>query len=48
MSDISTLIKGVGELNIRLEEDQIDAFEKYKDLLVEWNEIGRASCRERV
>ncbi len=38
MTDISTLIKGLEELNINLEEGQKDQFEKYKKLLLEWNE----------
>lgn len=34
----SALTEGARELGIALEEAQIAAFEKYKDLLLEWNE----------
>lgn len=37
MTDISTLIEGIEKLNLNLEKDQLDEFETYKDLLVEWN-----------
>lgn len=38
MTNISTLIEGVEELNIKLTEDQLNEFKKYKELLLEWNE----------
>lgn len=38
MTDISTLIEGAEELNIKLTKDQLDKFVKYKELLLEWNE----------
>lgn len=38
MSNIETLIKGVGDLGIELSEKQESHFTKYKDLLKEWNE----------
>lgn len=36
--DISTLIKGIDELDISLDTIQQDSFSKYKELLKEWNE----------
>lgn len=38
MTNISTLIEGVEDLNITLTSDEQDKFIKYKELLVEWNE----------
>ena len=38
MTDITTLIEGIEDLNIVLKEDQKQKFEIYKDLLMEWNE----------
>ena len=38
MTDTSTLIEGIEDLNIVLKEDQKQKFEIYKDLLMEWNE----------
>ena len=38
MSNIETLIEGVGYLGIELNEAQGNQFIKYKDLLKEWNE----------
>lgn len=37
MRDNSTLLKGLQEWNITLNETQQEQFEKYYDLLVEWN-----------
>lgn len=38
MTDIKTLVKGTGGLNISLRKDQEDKFLLYKNLLMEWNE----------
>lgn len=38
MSDINTLLEGIGDLNIELTKDQKNSFAIYKDLLKEWNE----------
>lgn len=38
MTDISTLVKGIGELNIELNDEQKGFFILYKELLKEWNE----------
>ncbi len=38
MSNIETLLEGVGDLGIELTEKQKEHFIKYKDLLKEWNE----------
>ena len=38
MTDINTLLKGVVDLGIELNEEQRDQFSKYKDMLKEWNE----------
>lgn len=38
MTDITTLKRGIGELNIDLNDDQINSFTVYKELLKEWNE----------
>lgn len=38
MSNIETLLKGVEDLGIELNEEQKEHFIKYKDLLKEWNE----------
>ncbi|MBU5257153.1 16S rRNA (guanine(527)-N(7))-methyltransferase RsmG [Tissierella praeacuta] len=38
MSNIETLLEGVGDLGIELNEQQKKHFIKYKDLLKEWNE----------
>lgn len=38
MTDISTLIEGMGKLNIKLDRNQLDKFEIYKKMLMEWNE----------
>lgn len=38
MTDISTLIEGIGDLKIDLTKDQEDKFLVYKNLLMEWNE----------
>ncbi|NLK42950.1 MAG: 16S rRNA (guanine(527)-N(7))-methyltransferase RsmG [Tissierellia bacterium] len=37
MDNIETLLKGVRELNIELNERQVNNFIKYKNLLKEWN-----------
>ncbi len=38
MTNISTLIEGIEDLNINLKKDQEDKFLLYKNLLMEWNE----------
>lgn len=38
MNSIEILQKGSEELGLTLNEDQMDQFLKYKDLLIEWNE----------
>ena len=38
MTDITTLKRGIGELNIDLNDNQINSFTVYKELLKEWNE----------
>ncbi|MDR7854971.1 16S rRNA (guanine(527)-N(7))-methyltransferase RsmG [Tissierella sp.] len=38
MTDINTLLKGVVELGIELNEKQREQFSNYKDMLKEWNE----------
>ncbi|WP_313756658.1 16S rRNA (guanine(527)-N(7))-methyltransferase RsmG [Tissierella sp.] len=38
MSNIETLLEGVGDLGIELNKEQKDHFIKYKNLLKEWNE----------
>lgn len=38
MTNISTLEKGIKELNIELSKDQIGSFALYKELLKEWNQ----------
>lgn len=38
MSNIDTLICGISELNLDLDNDKLDKFKIYKSLLKEWNE----------
>jgi 16S rRNA (guanine527-N7)-methyltransferase len=38
MTDIGTLRRGIEKLNIKLNEDQMNSFILYKELLKEWNE----------
>lgn len=38
MTDIGTLRRGIEKLNIKLNDDQINSFILYKELLKEWNE----------
>lgn len=38
MTNIDTLINGTRELNISLEEEQLNKFLRYKELLKEWNQ----------
>lgn len=38
MTNISTLVKGVNDLNIELSNNQIESFVLYKELLKEWNQ----------
>lgn len=38
MTNVNTLIDGAKELNIELDEEQIEKFIVYKELLQEWNQ----------
>lgn len=38
MSNIDILKSGVEKINIKLDQDQLNKFAKYKDMLKEWNE----------
>ena len=38
MSDITTLLEGIVDLEIKLNEEQKENFAEYKRLLKEWNE----------
>lgn len=38
MSNIDTLVNGIKELHIDLDNNQLEAFSKYKEMLKEWNE----------
>lgn len=38
MSNIDTLVNGIKELRIDLDNNQLEAFSKYKEMLKEWNE----------
>lgn len=38
MSNIDTLIKGINELELELDNIQLDMFSKYKEILKDWNE----------
>ena len=49
MTDISTLIKGIEDLNMELDDDQRNSFILYKELLKEWNQkINITSITEDV
>lgn len=49
MTDISTLVKGIDELDISLDEKQLKDFTVYKELLKEWNQkINITSITEDV
>lgn len=37
MTDVSLLLKGVSSLGLDLSDDKLDKFDKYKELLKEWN-----------
>ena len=39
MRDNSLFLKGLTELNIELDAHQLEQFEKYYDLLTEWNQV---------
>jgi len=39
MLNLDTLVKGVNQLDIELKEEELDKFLKYKELLIEWNEM---------
>ena len=38
MTDITTLVRGIEDLNIELTKEQIDSFVLYKEMLKEWNQ----------
>lgn len=49
MTDIGTLRRGIEKLNIKLNDDQINSFILYKELLKEWNEkINLTSITEDI
>ena len=49
MTDISTLVKGIEDLNIELDDHQLESFTTYKELLKEWNQkINITSITEDV
>lgn len=37
MTNINTLIKGLDVLNLNMENDELEKFKKYKELLLDWN-----------
>lgn len=49
MVNISTLRRGIDELDIKLDENQLKEFSRFKELLEEWNEkINITSIREEA
>ncbi len=49
MANISTLRRGIDELDIKLDENQLKEFSRFKELLEEWNEkINITSIREEA